>query len=433
MSEDVARCVLRNLLGTMFLAGFATLSFGGHSAALDWTVPPAYETAGASSAFKVLNSNKQLVELYSASYAVLIMEGGYRDSNWVAVTQSARDNERRLTEALETRGFHVLVWRDLDSKGLVSTLEDVRRNLGYIHDSRLFFYYFGHGTKIGEDGDDPPPETFLVPVDAPPASSEDFEKVSFDINRLVEFASAIKVRHAFFALEACRAGEVILSMGDTAAPNPPGYILAPTTLRSSREFLTAGNSDQDVPAQGRFSKVLVKGLSDADGVGGDNYVTGTEMMTYVVNHLPNLNPGQNPQQGELLEKHGDFIFGPANVSIKEKPVEEAYKTPATSQIDLPQDVAASMSIVLHVRAGDSLETARNVQALFAKYGVQTRAIVPVNSAQGPEKGIIRYYNNGDLRGATALRDILRTEVGQTTRIEQPDGVRGQHGLVELWL
>ncbi|MDV4159217.1 caspase family protein [Rhizobium brockwellii] len=411
------------------------LGFHPASSAADWSVKPSYESTVAESGtvFTIVDSEGQPRELYSASNAVLVMEGSYTNSHWPAVKQSASENETRLVEALEKRGFHVYVWRDLGSKELVNTVEDIRSNLGFVKDSRFFFYYFGHGKKLGQDGDDPPPSTFLVPVDAPPASDVQFEKVSFNINRLVELAGAIKVRHAFFALEACRAGEVILSMGEPA-PNPQGYILSKEILRSSREFLTAGNADQDVPAKGEFSKLLVSGMTQADDEKtGDRFVTGSEMMTYVINKMPNLNPGQNPQAGDLVQKHGDFIFGRAETDAPELPVERETLSNNSTQIDLPPDVAASMSVILHVGNTQGIEGARKVRALLAKYGVPTKAIVPISTEQTPTANIIRYYNNGDLRGANALRDLLRIETGKAPSIEQPDGVRGQRGLVDYWL
>ncbi|MBP2490860.1 hypothetical protein JOH50_006656 [Rhizobium leguminosarum] len=425
--------ITRDRLAAIFSAfNIIILAPQNASSASEWTVVPSYESTTVRAPFEIVDSDGNTRQLYAASNAVLIMEGAYKNPRWASVKNAANENEAWLTDALEKRGFHVLVWRDLGSRELVNTLEDIRQNLGYVKDSRFFFYYFGHGKKLGQDGDDPPPSTFLVPVDAPPASSGEFEKLSFNITRLAEFAKEIKVRHAFFALEACRAGEVILSLGDLA-PNPKGYILSQEILRSSRAFLTAGSAEQDVPARGEFSKLLVNGMSHADAIDGDEFVTGTEMMTYVANQMPNVSPGQFPQSGELMPRHGDFIFGRTKLDLAASPVQQVTRSDVIAQIDLPPDVAASISVILHVEKGPGLERARDVQALLAKYGVRTKAIVPTSATQTPATNVIRYYNNGDLRGANGLRDLLRVETGEVPQIEQPEGVRGQPGLIDYWL
>ncbi|WP_158665012.1 hypothetical protein [Ensifer adhaerens] len=52
---------------------------------------------------------------------------------------------------------------------------------------------------------------------------------------------------------------------------------------------------------------------------GDEPVAGSEMVSYVINKIPTLNPGQSPQYGEL-DKHGDFIFGRSNTQAPKRPL-----------------------------------------------------------------------------------------------------------------
>lgn len=407
------------------------------ASATEWSVAPAYESPSRDTSFKITDTDGNVRELYSASNAVLIMEGAYKNATWSSVVQQAHDNEENLRVALEQRGFRVLVWRNLDSDGLFKTIEDIRNNLGFTRESRLFVYYFGHGKKIGQEGEEQPPQTFLVPVDAPnPVKDEAlFYKVAFPINRLIELAREIQVRHAFFALEACQAGNIVSGLGDIS-PNKAGWILSAGILNSSRELLTAGSAGDDVPATGLFSQLLVDGMSSADA-SKDNYVTGSEMMSFVLNTLPDRDPNQKPDHAELIKNSGDFIFGRINQQVPVVPADNPLpKVDPGIQIDLPSEVASQLVVVIHVRGKEQIERANTVKAALAKYGILTRAIVAsdnVNSSNPDQVNVVRFYNAGDLRGANAIRDILRSTFGVTTQMEEPRDVLGEHGLVEYWL
>lgn len=416
----------------------ATTLTGSRAESAKWAVPPAYESPQNDSSFKIPDADGHVRELYSASNAVLIMEGAYQGAPWDPVVEQANHNEEDLRTALEERGFKVFVWRNLGSSDLFRTIEDIRNNLGFVRESRFFLYYFGHGKKIGQDGDQQPPQTFLVPVDAPnPVKDEEgFYRTAFPINRLLELAGEIQVRHAFFALEACQSGNIIATLSDIS-PNRSGYILSSGILNRSRQILTAGSVGDDVPANGIFSQLLVKGMALADGGSKDNYVTGSEMMSYMVNELPTQSPGQRPDHAELEKKNsGDFIFGRINRDVPVFPADsEPSKTNPSIQIDIPAELASQLIVVIHVR-GKDVDRANAVKAELAKYGILTRAIVPSDNsgtAKPDQVNVVRFYNPGDLRAANAVRDILRATLGVTAQMEEPRDVLGEHGLVEYWL
>lgn len=313
-----------------------------------WSVKPAYETANGtkSSSFSIVDDRGTSRQLYDKSHAVLILEGNYlRAGGFSTVPSSALTSERLLRERLEERGFEVTIWRDLGSRQFKNVLDEVFSTWGHEANSRFFFYYFGHGQVIGTDSDDAGPRTYLVPVDAPnPVQDEAmFERFAIPITQIVAYAQQATFRHAFFAFEACKAGAVVTSLASLdgpAAPRPKGYLLSRELLRISRQFLTAGNDVQVVPANNSFTAVLAGALSDklAD-VNGDGYVTGDELMLYVKTRLPNFATSYplTPETGKFpMVGGGDMVFGPL-IPVAHAPTAVASLTPvvATSNSRVP--------------------------------------------------------------------------------------------------
>jgi hypothetical protein len=280
-----------------------------------WTTKPTYETQlkdTDSTAFSIPNEDNVQQVFYDESHAILIIEGAYEGGGWAPVSGAAHKNEQLLRQSLEERGFHVMVWRDLSGAELRTTLTEAFSNFGYRQNTRLFFYYYGHGHVMGTDSDAAGPRTFLVPVNGPnPVTDEQaFYRIALPITQIVEFAKQITVKHAFFALEACQAGSAIASLSGLKPPYPKGYLLGPKIQTPTRQFLTAGSVNADVLADSPFTPLLVKAFEDAD-TNKDGYVTGTEVVAYVTENVPQHIRSQNPEHGSIpYFGGGDMVFGP---------------------------------------------------------------------------------------------------------------------------
>jgi hypothetical protein len=302
--------------------GLAAVLTAGCSAAVgaeqSWNVAPAYQTAAAgSNDFAVVDDRGISHTLYSGSYAIIILEGSYRpEGRYVPVTAGAAMSERLLVPVLEERGFRVLLWKDLEAAALRQVLYDVFSTLGYEDEARLFFYYFGHGQVIGMADDPAGQRTYLVPVDAPNPVTDlkGFQRTAFPITQIVEYAKQATVKHAFFALESCYAGVVIASLAGPKPPYPKGYLLNPDILKPVRQFLTAGNDIQEVPANNSFTALVAGALADPDAdANHDGYVTGSEAILYVMSRLPQNIYRSTPEHGRYpLISTGDLVFGPVN-------------------------------------------------------------------------------------------------------------------------
>src|SRR5579859_1532118 len=227
-----------------------------------WTVRPAYETAAIPTAFTIQDPEGVTHTLYEESNAVLIFEGNYNDQKWDRVAGPVKLISELLTYNLERRGFHVLMWKDLTGTQLHAVLSELYVNVGSAYNSRLFFYFYGHGHTLPLPNDlRNESKTFLVPVDAPHPTKQvkDFLRLAVPIEEISALSNKIFAKHTFFALEACDAGAIMNQrvLGETNLyPKRLGYVLSQSTLAPDHVILTAGSADENIPATGLFASLL---------------------------------------------------------------------------------------------------------------------------------------------------------------------------------
>ncbi|MBA5801146.1 caspase family protein [Rhizobium changzhiense] len=308
------------VLRIVLFLGVCSSSAWAQNFEMTWSVPPQYRTPGnGSTAMIIKDSNGVARTIYDESYAVLIIQGQY-SNGWSPTVAQGERSASILRKALEARGYHVMIWRDLKGQQFQLLLSEILSNIGYRNQTRLLFYYFGHGTSLGTSDDDAGTRTFLVPVDAgdPSTNPQGFYRSAIPISRLTELASAMTIKHAFFALEACNAGGILSTLGLPPPPNAMGYIFGENVKKHVRQFLTAGNEQQEVPT-GVFSALLV-GAFDEGSRNDDGYVTGSDVISYVTRHSPQFTKDfpLNPSYGFIPPAGGgDMVIGPSLAKLHE--------------------------------------------------------------------------------------------------------------------
>lgn len=336
-----------------------------------WSVQPSYETPQGRSkdiGFGIVDSYNNLHNIYSSSYAVIIEEGAYKyQSAWTPVIEESKKYGDQIKEILEKQGYRVFVWRDLTGTQLRNLLEDIINNLGYEQEARLFFYYFGHGYvykstaarpgDASEQGGDE--RGFLVSVDAPDPAKDraQFLSKALPITRLIEISNEMTLRHAFFALESCKAGSIFRTrLENNQVDYPTGYVLSQNVQRPARQFVTAGDANESVPA-GVFSDVLYQGIKSADADIG--FVTGSSLIDYVKRHVPDAAPANrtHPESQTLPSEAtaGDMIISQSE-KFKPTAVKATEKRLAKENIDTIISASVPGDIVLvAVKVGDVVQ------------------------------------------------------------------------------
>ena len=293
----------------------------------DWTTPPSYHTAVVKPPPFGSDDQGKALDLYDQSVAVLIIQGAYsnEDQFFEDVHAAAEKSAALLTGTLENLGFEVFVWRDLKSTTMRHTLDDIFDRFGGAPRSRLFFYYFGHSYSTGT-ANDPLARTYLVPVDSvnPVTWPEEFRHRAPLIDVLVEGARHATVEHAFFAIEACRAGAVIDDLKQSTLapplPHPDGWIRSVEAREQVRQFITSGNRMQQVPANNTFTTLLNAALLDNGAIAPDDYyLTGSAVMRYISQRLKQTAPEYklDPQPGKWPPgSNGEFLFRRVTPDVK---------------------------------------------------------------------------------------------------------------------
>ena len=243
------------------------------------------------------------IELYKASYALIVGNGNYRNG-WDPLPGATRDVQE-VAAALKTHGFNVTLKTNLTKDKFEDAFETFVQN-GKNEDARLLFYYAGHGyTEELADGEH---LGYLVMIDAPFQKSGGIDgSKSVDMESLVTQSRRMQSRHVLFVFDSCFSGTIL----NARSQIPPPYV-SNNVKYPVRQFITAGRADEIVPDHSVFKEAflnLVKGIAPEPIA--DGYITDAELGLYLKNEVPKYNPAQNPQYGKINNpklNQGDFVF-----------------------------------------------------------------------------------------------------------------------------
>jgi hypothetical protein len=266
-------------------------------------------------------------QIYTRSHALLIGESAYRFGNGGLPPLAAVPHElENLKAALESQGFDVSLYLNLDSSELQSVIEcNLEHELPSDPQMRFLFWYAGHATTLhegmAEEGDG-----FILPVDVQrepgkEVSNDEAKRKGLRYSRFIHWArDVINAKHALFVFDSCFSGVVLdhPTRSDYVPPSPdkprpPAYALSDEVQKPSREFLTSGTAEQKVPAAGLFAEYFTKALlgerREADG-NRDNVLLGEELELFMKQYVAQDSRTQTPTYGTLRDKRykGEILF-----------------------------------------------------------------------------------------------------------------------------
>jgi hypothetical protein len=268
---------------------------------------------------------------YGGSYALVIWAGDYQNPFWKKLN-NIRTEASAVVNALKGQGFQVSVVANPTAATLRQSLELFIQRYGFLPDSRLVIYFAGHGwTRNNDSG-------YLVPIDAPDASTVngdlEFAKLALGMEQIISWSKQMEARHALFIFDSCFSGSVFKARSGSRAP----AYLERKMSRPVREFLTAGDANEQVPARSIFTPLLVRGLAGAADINQDGYITGSELGDYLPQAMAEYTRDQNPQYGKIRDPRldeGDIVFKnpspvqqlPAAIGMRSSP---SLPSPASS-------------------------------------------------------------------------------------------------------
>jgi hypothetical protein len=284
----------------------------------------AAETRGIS----IKNTHGEKVGTYGASYALLIGVGDYTNG-WPDLN-TVRPEMTRVATLLKTKGFEVRTVFDPTSKTLKDQFEKFLDDYGYESSNRLLIYFAGHG-YTRHDGN----KGYLVPVDAPNPTVDErgFLRSAYAMTDLIAFARRMEANHALFLFDSCFSGTIFKTRALPATPQ----LISKLTSKPVRQFITAGDAGEEVPARSVFTPAFIDSLEYGLGdLNSDGYVTGTELGLYLQSTVTR-HAQQSPQFGKINDyelSRGDFVFSVSNTSAQKVTITPATPTLKVNLNDL---------------------------------------------------------------------------------------------------
>ncbi len=294
--------------------------------------PAVSQTRGLSKVV-IRNEKGQEEQLYEESYALVI--GASRYSAGLNPLPGVRQDIQKVKKALEAHGFAVTLVEDPTGRVLKDSFDAFINAYGQKPNSRLVFYFAGHGYTMtlaygGQMG-------YIIPVDAPNPEKDQagFMAKALDLDMIEVYSKRIQSKHALFLFDSCFSGSLFSST--RSIPKNITYKAALPV----RQYITSGSADEEVPDTSIFCDQLVEALSGDGDQNGDGYLTGTELGTYLQDQVISYSKNrQHPQYGKIqnpnLDK-GDVIFQLASAkqteerSIKTEPKETTAEALASVQ------------------------------------------------------------------------------------------------------
>ena len=155
------------------------------------------------------------IQLYKDSYALVVGNGSYTNG-WDPLAGALKD-VKEVAAALEKHGFHVTLKTDLRKTDFETAFEAFIEN-GRDEDSRLLFYYAGHGhTETLRTGEK---LGYLIMVDSPKptATGKNDRSKNVDMESLVTQAKRIDALHVLYMFDSCFSGSILNARN---IPQPP--------------------------------------------------------------------------------------------------------------------------------------------------------------------------------------------------------------------
>lgn len=280
-------------------------------------------------AIEIKDQNGNSTILYEESHALVIWAANYE--HWTRLN-NVESEAKQVENTLKQRGFKVTTIANPTGEGLRDGIKDFIDNYGYKSNNRLVIFFTGHGhTRNRTKG-------YLVPVDAPDPiiDEQGFLKYAFSMDRMMLWAKEIEAKHALFVFDSCFSGTVFKTK---ARPRIENTYIRDVTAKSVRQFIAAGDADEEVPAKSIFTPLFIRGLEGEADFTQDGYVTGTELGIYLTQILPEYTSDQTPQYGKIRDvelDRGDIVFRSLN-----QPISSDLLTPLPSQTPSQGDLKGS--------------------------------------------------------------------------------------------
>jgi len=252
---------------------------------------------------RVVSKQGKELCLYKDYHALVVGVGDYE---FYPDLQGAVKDARAVAGELTKTGMKVKLLLNPTSQALKAAMNNLTYGVGSEKDRAILFFFSGHGeTETLATGEK---LGYIIPKDAPLPSKDriGFTNRAISMNEIETYALRIQSKHVLMIFDSCFSGAVFASLKGVPTD------ITEKSNRPVRQFIAAGNEEEQVPDVSVFKTCLIQGIKgEADG-NSDGYVTGSELGMYLDSSVVNYSRGsQHPQYGKINNPHldkGDFIF-----------------------------------------------------------------------------------------------------------------------------
>jgi len=247
-----------------------------------------------------VKKNGERIILYEKSYALLVGVSQYEQ--WPDL-KSVPKEMNLLESSLEKHGFIVETSLNPTGSQLRETIKNFIDKYGFKENNRLLIFFSGHGytRKYGKKG-------YIVPSDAadPKVDEMNFVRKAIDMDQILAWARKIESKHALFVFDSCFSGTIFKTKNF-----PAQAYISDLTEKPVRQFITAGDAGELLPAKSYFVPCFIRGIEGEADAYRDGYITATELGLFLQKEIKTYRIGQTPQYGKIRDPEldqGDFVF-----------------------------------------------------------------------------------------------------------------------------
>jgi len=252
---------------------------------------------------RVSSKSGENLYLYKDYHALVVGIGDY--DYWPDLRGTVKD-AREVAEYLKLAGMKVSLVLNSNSRELKRALNRLIYEIGREKDRAILFFFSGHGeTETIATGEK---LGYIVPKDCPTITQDymGFIEKAISMNQIETYALRIRSKHVLMVFDSCFSGSVFASLKGVPTD------ISEKSNRQVRQFITAGNENEQVPDESFFKTCFTQGIDGEADYNKDGYVTGSELGMYLDTSVVNYSRGaQHPQYGKIrhpaLDK-GDFVF-----------------------------------------------------------------------------------------------------------------------------
>ena len=253
----------------------------------------------------------QEILLYEESHALIVGNSDYKHFDHLP---GAKQDAQEIASVLKRKGFVVQLELNLTRTEFDKKFTDFVLNRGKKENTRIFFYYAGHGATLPMAGDEKMGYILMIDTPQPDKDPSGFVTQSIDMQYMILKSKMILARHVLYMFDSCFSGSILNFRTPIKVSKINHQIKYPV-----RQFITAGSANEKVPDRSFFKRVfldLIEGRVEEPFK--DGYITGEELGYYLKSKVPYYFPYQHPQFGRIKNPHldkGDFVFLIGNTNV----------------------------------------------------------------------------------------------------------------------